>query len=105
MLAEWTNPKIPSFTNLSARLCTYVDDQEIQALTEHYATEFKDGDDVLDICYLWLRTNDLEHVFIVGSLFHFTTGIFEEPPCVDVSPNHGRPDHSFIIKGVRKITA
>ncbi len=187
----------------SPRLCTHIDDAAIQALTNHYASEFKDGDDVLDICSswishypkedqwkpgnvvglgmneyelsknnilnsynvkdlnvdptfpyddasfdkvtcvvsvdyltqprevfaeigrvlkpggmamiaisnrcfptkawnLWLRTNDLEHVFIVGSFFHFTTGVFEEPTCVDVSPNPGRSDPMFIIRGVKK---
>ena len=189
----------------SPRLCTHIDDPAIQAIAEHYATEFKDGDDVLDICSswishypaedqwkpgnvvglgmneyelsqnkilnsynvkdlnvdhtfpyedasfdkvtcvvsvdyltkpkqvfeeigrvlkpggmamisisnrcfptkawnLWLRTNDLEHVFIVGSFFHFTTGVFEEPTCVDLSPNPGRSDPMFIIKGVKKVS-
>lgn len=186
------------------RLCTHIDDPAIQALTDHYATEFKDGDDVLDICSswishypksdvwkpgnvvglgmneyelsqnsmldsynvkdlnvdptfpyedssfdkvtcvvsvdylnkpkqifqeigrvlkpggmaliaisnrcfptkawnLWLRTNDMEHVFIVGSFFHFTEGVFEEPACKDVSPNPGASDPMFIIKGVKKV--
>jgi SAM-dependent methyltransferase len=53
---------------------------------------------------LWLRTNDLEHVFIVGSFFHFTMGVFEDPSCVDVSPNPGRSDPMFIIKGVKKVS-
>lgn len=187
------------------RLCTHIDDPAILALTSHYATEFKDGDDVLDICSswishypkedqwkpgnvvglgmneyelsqnkildsynvkdlnvdptfpyddasfdkvtcvvsvdyltqpkevfeeigrvlkpggmamiaisnrcfptkawnLWLRTNDLEHVFIVGSFFHFTTGVFEEPFCADISPNPGRSDPMFVIKGVKKVS-
>jgi len=187
------------------RLCTHIDDPAIQALTNHYATEFKDGDDVLDICSswishypksdawkqpgnvvglgmneyelsqnnmlnsynikdlnvdptfpyedssfdkvtcvvsvdylnkpkeifeeigrvlkpggmamiaisnrcfptkawnLWLRTNDMEHVFIVGSFFHFTSGVFEEPVCKDVSPNPGASDPMFIIKGMKKV--
>jgi len=35
---------------------------------------------------IWLRTNDLEHVFIVGSYFHYT-GMFEPPSAVEVGPN------------------
>jgi len=35
---------------------------------------------------IWLRTNDLEHVFIVGSFYHFAGG-FEPPSAVEVSPN------------------
>jgi len=35
---------------------------------------------------LWLRTNDLEHVFIVGSYFHYT-GMFKPPSAVEVGPN------------------
>eukprot|EP00632_Arachnochrysis_sp_CCMP2950_P007468 CAMPEP_0185715108 /NCGR_PEP_ID=MMETSP1164-20130828/40168_1 /TAXON_ID=1104430 /ORGANISM="Chrysoreinhardia sp, Strain CCMP2950" /LENGTH=235 /DNA_ID=CAMNT_0028382697 /DNA_START=57 /DNA_END=761 /DNA_ORIENTATION=- len=35
---------------------------------------------------IWLRTNDLEHVFIVGSYFHYAGG-FDPPSAVEVSPN------------------
>jgi len=35
---------------------------------------------------LWLKTNDLEHVFIVGSYFHYT-GMFQPPSAVEVGPN------------------
>ena len=35
---------------------------------------------------IWLRTNDLEHVFIVGSYFHYS-GKFKPPSAVEVSPN------------------
>jgi len=35
---------------------------------------------------LWLRTNDLEHVFIVGSYFHYA-GKFKSPAAVEVGPN------------------
>jgi len=35
---------------------------------------------------LWLQTNDLEHVFIVGSYFHFT-GMFKPPSAVEVGPD------------------
>ena len=35
---------------------------------------------------IWLRTNDLEHVFVVGSFFHYAGG-FEPPSALEVSPN------------------
>lgn len=35
---------------------------------------------------IWLRTNDLEHVFIVGSYYHYS-GKFLPPTAVEVSPN------------------
>ena len=35
---------------------------------------------------IWLRTNDLEHVFVVGSYFHYAGG-FKPPSAVEVSPN------------------
>lgn len=35
---------------------------------------------------IWLRTNDLEHAFIVGSYFHYAGG-FQPPSAVEVSPN------------------
>ena len=35
---------------------------------------------------IWLRTNDLEHVYIVGSYFHYAGG-FQPPSAVEVSPN------------------
>lgn len=50
---------------------------------------------------LWLRTNDLEHVFIAGSFFHYT-GLFEPPSCDDISPAPGRSDPMFIIKANKK---
>mmetsp|Transcript_13165 Transcript_13165/g.19705 ORF Transcript_13165/g.19705 Transcript_13165/m.19705 type:complete len:264 (-) Transcript_13165:118-909(-) len=50
---------------------------------------------------LWLRTNDLEHVFIAGSFFHYA-GMFEPPSCADISPNPGRSDPMYVIKGIKK---
>jgi Methyltransferase domain len=50
---------------------------------------------------LWLQTNDLEHVFIIGSFFHYTN-LFEPPTSEDRSPNPGRSDPLFIIKAIRK---
>lgn len=50
---------------------------------------------------IWLRTNDLEHIFIIGSFFHFS-GLFEPPTSEDRSPNPGRSDPLYIVKAVRK---
>ena len=38
---------------------------------------------------IWLRTNDLEHVFIVGSYFHYSS-MFQKPSALEVSPNQDR---------------
>jgi SAM-dependent methyltransferase len=38
---------------------------------------------------IWLRTNDLEHVFVVGSYFHYAGG-FKAPSAVEVSPNQAQ---------------
>ena len=35
---------------------------------------------------IWLQTNDLEHVFVVGSYFHYT-GKFQAPSALEVSPD------------------
>jgi len=51
---------------------------------------------------LWLRTNDLEHIFIVGSFFHYT-GMFEPPSCQDISPNPGRTDPLYIVRAQKKL--
>jgi|NOAtaT_6_FD_contig_101_1398476_length_1193_multi_9_in_0_out_0_1 SAM-dependent methyltransferase len=51
---------------------------------------------------IWLMTNDLEHIFIVGSFFHYT-GMFEPPSCQDISPNPGRTDPLFIVKAQKKV--
>eukprot|EP00956_Cyclotella_meneghiniana_P004881 scaffold6031_cov72-Cyclotella_meneghiniana.AAC.10 len=50
---------------------------------------------------IWLQTNDLEHIFIVGSFFHYS-GMFEAATCEDISPNPGRSDPLFIVKAARK---
>merc|ERR1712085_35553 len=34
---------------------------------------------------VWLKTNDLEHVFIVGSYFHYGGG-FKSPSAIEISP-------------------
>lgn len=38
---------------------------------------------------IWLRTNDLEHVFIVGSYFHYTD-LFQPPTALEVTPSGTR---------------
>lgn len=35
---------------------------------------------------IWLNTDDLEHVYVVGSYFHYAEG-FKPPTAVEVSPN------------------
>jgi len=50
---------------------------------------------------IWLQTSDLEHVFIAGSFLHFSNA-FEPPTSLDLSPNPGRSDPMYIVKGVRK---
>jgi SAM-dependent methyltransferase len=50
---------------------------------------------------IWLQTNDLEHIFIVGSYFHYSGG-WEAPFAVDRSPNPGASDPMFIIQAKKK---
>mmetsp|Transcript_7497 Transcript_7497/g.11257 ORF Transcript_7497/g.11257 Transcript_7497/m.11257 type:complete len:262 (-) Transcript_7497:43-828(-) len=50
---------------------------------------------------IWLQTNDLEHIFIAGSFFHYA-GMFDPPSCDDISPNPGRSDPLFIVKAAKK---
>lgn len=50
---------------------------------------------------IWLQTNDLEHVFIAGSFFHYS-GLFDPPKCNDISPNPGRSDPMYIVRATRK---
>ena len=50
---------------------------------------------------IWLNTNDLEHIFIVGSYFHYSMK-FGPPESLDISPNPGRSDPMFIIKAEAK---
>lgn len=50
---------------------------------------------------IWLQTNDLEHIFIVGSFFHYS-GKFDPASCEDISPNPGRSDPMFIVKAAKK---
>jgi len=50
---------------------------------------------------IWLMTNDLEHIFIAGSFFHYS-GCFDSPRCDDISPYPGRSDPLFIVKASAK---
>lgn len=50
---------------------------------------------------IWLQTSDLEHIFIVGSFFHYT-GKFDAASCEDISPNPGGSDPMFIVKAAKK---
>jgi len=50
---------------------------------------------------IWLQTNDLEHIFITGSFFHYS-GLFDVPSCKDLSPNPGRTDPLYVVKASRK---
>lgn len=48
---------------------------------------------------IWLNTNDLEHVFIIGSYFHFAGG-FKPPQALDISKRSvfGMGDPMYIIQ-------
>jgi hypothetical protein len=50
---------------------------------------------------IWLRTNDLEHIFIVGSFFHYTNK-FKPATCDDISPNPGRSDPMYVVWATKK---
>eukprot|EP01041_Mallomonas_annulata_P002484 gene2484-4836_t len=50
---------------------------------------------------IWLNTNDLQHVFIIGSYFHYAGG-FNPPESFDISPFPGFSDPLYIIKGTKK---
>jgi len=52
---------------------------------------------------IWLETNDLEHIFIVGSYFHYSEG-FEPPEAFDISPNPGRSDPMYIVQATKAQT-
>jgi hypothetical protein len=48
-------------------------------------------------------TGDLDHIWIVGSYFHYAGG-FEAPAAVDISPNKGRSDPMYVVYA-RKLAA
>lgn len=50
---------------------------------------------------IWLQTNDLEHIFIVGSFFHYS-GLFYPAKCDDISPNPGLSDPMYVVSATNK---
>ncbi|KAL5976652.1 hypothetical protein ACLOJK_020985 [Asimina triloba] len=53
---------------------------------------------------IWTSTGDADHVWIVGSYFHYAGG-FEPPQAVDISPNPGRTDPMYIVYSRKVATA
>ncbi|XXG56272.1 hypothetical protein AAC387_Pa03g3732 [Persea americana] len=53
---------------------------------------------------IWTSTGDSDHVWIVGSYFHYAEG-FEPPQAVDISPNPGRSDPMYIVYSRKVATA
>lgn len=51
---------------------------------------------------IWLQTNDAQHIFIIGSYFHYS-GKFDPPESIDISPRPGWSDPMFIIQGKKKV--
>lgn len=45
---------------------------------------------------IWTSTGDADHVWIVGSYFHYADG-FEPPQALDISPNPGRTDPMYVV--------
>lgn len=50
---------------------------------------------------IWLRTNDMEHIFIVGAFFHYDSG-FEPAVALDITLQPGRSDPLYIIQAQKK---
>jgi hypothetical protein len=50
---------------------------------------------------LWLNTNDAQHIYIIGSFFHYA-GTYEKAEAFDVSPNPGRSDPMYIVQAKAK---
>jgi ubiquinone/menaquinone biosynthesis C-methylase UbiE len=48
---------------------------------------------------IWLKTNDYQHIFIIGSYFHYSTK-FNPPASLDISPGFGDP--MYIIQATKK---
>ena len=46
---------------------------------------------------IWLNTNDLQHIYIIGAYFHYATG-YTPPISIDISPYPGRSDPMYIIQ-------
>ena len=45
---------------------------------------------------IWTSTGDMDHIWIVGSYFHFAGG-FSAPDALDISPNKGRSDPMYVV--------
>ncbi|CAM6090008.1 unnamed protein product [Calypogeia fissa] len=45
---------------------------------------------------VWTSTDDADHVWIVGSYFHYSGG-YEPPQALDISPNPGRSDPMYVV--------
>jgi len=45
---------------------------------------------------IWTSTGDVDHVWIVGSYFHYAEG-FEPPQALDISPNPGKTDPMYVV--------
>ncbi|KAI5084693.1 hypothetical protein GOP47_0000862 [Adiantum capillus-veneris] len=45
---------------------------------------------------IWTGTGDVDHVYIVGSYFHYAGG-YEPPQALDISPNPGRTDPMYVV--------
>lgn len=45
---------------------------------------------------IWTATGDPDHVWIVGSYYHYAGG-FEAPTGIDISPNPGRSDPMYVV--------
>lgn len=45
---------------------------------------------------IWTGTGDVDHVYIVGSYFHYAGG-YEPPKALDISPNPGRTDPMYVV--------
>ena len=50
---------------------------------------------------IWLNTNDLQHIYIIGCYFHYAGG-FNPPESLDISPRPGLTDPLYIIKASKK---
>jgi hypothetical protein len=58
---------------------------------------------------LWTATGDADHVWIVGSYFHYSVpGGFEEAKCRDISPKaglFGKTDPMYVVYAKKAVAA
>ncbi|KAK4522849.1 hypothetical protein GAYE_PCTG30G0739 [Galdieria yellowstonensis] len=50
---------------------------------------------------IWLASNDMQRVYIVGSFFHYS-GMFTTPRAYDLSPNFGITDPLYMVTANKK---